>query len=62
MPKIVTEPLEKVTLNLFEKDLKVIRSHYGQGWSERVREVVHEHVLTIKPRQRLTIGDIIDDD
>ena len=37
------EPAKKVTLNLWERDVAYLKSHY-EHWSEKVREVVHDYV------------------
>lgn len=62
MPKIPSEQLEKVTLNLYKRDVEFIRDYYGWGWSERVRDVIRAHVRSLKPKQTLTIADLIDKD
>ena len=45
MPKIAGDPLCKVTLNLYDKDITAIREHFGYGWSEKIRELVHDYVV-----------------
>lgn len=45
MPRMATEPLLKVTLNLFEADVEWFKQRYGQGFSEQIRDAVHDHVL-----------------
>lgn len=44
MPTKSHEPLIKVTLNLYHADLIKLRSRYGHGYSERVREWVRERL------------------
>jgi len=50
MPKIATEPLRKVTLNLFEADVEWYQERYGQGWSEIMRRDIRHHVNHWKER------------
>jgi hypothetical protein len=39
-----TEPLAKVTLNLYAEDLTWMRRNYGIGWSTKVRELLREFI------------------
>lgn len=46
------EPLTKVTLNLFSKDLEQLRVKEGYGWSTWVRNLVRQALTrTIHPRR-----------
>ena len=38
------EPIRKVTLNLYTKDTEVMERWYGRGWTETVRNLVHDHI------------------
>lgn len=53
MPRMATEPLTKVTLNLYLADVEWFKRHYGQGWSEILRTVVRSHVKFHDDRERL---------
>ena len=53
MSNYAEEPLTKVTLNLFTKDLERLRLHYGPGWTKEVRGWV---------RLRLRLADRISDE
>lgn len=44
MPPRSERPLRKVTLNLFATDCDAMARRYGHGWSEKVRDLVHEHI------------------
>ncbi len=35
---------KKVTLNLYLADVQDLARLYGYGWSERVRELIHDHL------------------
>ena len=59
MPKIAGLPLHKITLNLYEEDIKALAHSYGYGWSEIVRELVHEHLKQKRSRHTITIEDIV---
>lgn len=37
------EPIKKVTLNLWEKDVEYLKLHFTH-WSEKVRDLVHDFV------------------
>lgn len=60
MPAKSDEPLQKITLNLYELDVSTLEAYYGRGWSEQVRLVVHEHAFKLsayaKVKQKL--GDL----
>jgi hypothetical protein len=60
MPVRADEPLRKITLNLYEADVLALEAYYGHGWSEQVRQVVHQHVITTSSWQKLrkTLGDL----
>lgn len=34
----------KTTLNLWAYDVREMERLYGRGWSEKVRDLVHEHL------------------
>lgn len=38
-----SEPLTKITINLFTSDLDQFRKRYGHGWSEQIRELVRRN-------------------
>lgn len=60
MPIIPGDPLRKTTLNLFEADVLVLEAYYGHGWSEQVRNWVHQHTQQISGYHKLrrTLGDL----
>lgn len=45
MPRIVLEPITKVTLNLYSRDVDWFRDKYPIGYTEQIREVVRQHIL-----------------
>lgn len=64
MPRIPDEPLRRVTLNLYEADCEFFEQTYGHGWTERVRQHIHNEVVKRKqqaPKARQTIGDLLND-
>lgn len=48
MPARSDDPLRRVTLNLYEADCAKLEAAIGQGWTERVRQVVHQYCETIR--------------
>jgi len=65
MPIRSDDPLRRVTLNLYEADCEWLEREYGRGWTERIRQHIHNEVLTrqLTPlhRVRRTLGDLTDD-
>lgn len=71
MPVRSDEPLRKCTLNLYEADCQWLEQNYGHGWTERVRQHIHNEVHARKavqpalsyntPLTRRTLGDLSDD-
>lgn len=62
MPVRSDDKLRKVTLNLYESDCAWLEEAYGHGWTERVRQHIHNEVekRSHAKHSRLTIGDIAD--
>jgi len=60
VPAKSDDPLQTVTLNLYEADVLALEAYYGRGWSEQVRQVVHAHTSTITGFHKLrqTLGDL----
>ena len=60
MPAKADDPLEKITLNLYESDCSFLRSYVGHGWSEYVRQIVHEKCLGMNEyhKRKITLGDL----
>ena len=44
MPRVPDEPLRKVTLNLYEADVRWMQNRYGQGYTEVIRQALREYV------------------
>jgi hypothetical protein len=67
MPSRSDDPLRRVTLNLYEADCIWLEKTYGRGWTERIRQHIHNEVLArggtqqrYRPTNR-TLGDLADD-
>lgn len=60
MPAKSTDPLKKITLNLFAVDVLALEEYYGHGWSEAVRDLVHQHIQTAMAHRKVrkTLGDL----
>lgn len=68
MPNRSDDPLRKVTLNLYEADCAWLEKTYGHGWTERVRQHIHNEVLArggtqtrYRPVNPVRLGDLADD-
>ena len=44
MPPLSDIPLSRTNLNLFAEDKVAMYRFYGNGWTEKVRDLVHQHV------------------
>lgn len=56
-------PLQKVTLNLFKDNIPILERAYGRGWSERVRELVDQHVGRFRASaQKRTVEQYLEGD
>ena len=42
--RIVLEPITKVTLNLYSRDVEWFKDRYPQGYTEQIREALREHI------------------
>ncbi len=53
-------PLRKVTLNLYDEDVRAAEAYYGHGWSNELRRVWQEHMqsTTSFHKLRKTLGDL----
>lgn len=40
--------LHRTNINLYAEDVEFLKRHYGWGWSERVRDLVCEHVTACR--------------
>ena len=58
MPKHPGPPLRKITMNIFESDALKAEALYGFGWTERLREIIHEH---LNRNMKHTVADMIRD-
>jgi hypothetical protein len=68
MPIRSDDPLRKVTLNLYEADVEWLISAYGHGWTERIRQHIHDEVTERQMRSQpdpiatmnrlMTLGDL----
>jgi len=62
MPPRSDDPLRRVTLNLYEADVQWLIKAYGHGWTERIRQHIHNHVFTQSVHQKVrTLGDLAND-
>jgi hypothetical protein len=41
--RTVSEPITKITLNLYSRDVAWFKDRYPDGYTEMIREVVRQH-------------------
>ena len=41
-------PLHRTNINLYEEDVEWLRERFGQGWTEWIRDLVHETAKSAK--------------
>ena len=61
MPARSDDPLRRCTLNLYESDCQWLEKTYGHGWTERVRQHIHQMVFARQEHKtefRRTLGDL----
>jgi hypothetical protein len=46
--RTVAEPLLKVTLNLYAKDVAWFKRHFESGYQEQIREAIRAHIRYIE--------------
>jgi hypothetical protein len=61
MPVRSDDPLRRVTLNLYEADCVWLEKTYGRGWTERIRQHIHDEVTERSRHRKLVLGDLADD-
>jgi len=52
MPTLEGDPLTKITLNLYTSDVAVLKSVVGEGYTVKIREVIHSYCRTVKQHQK----------
>jgi hypothetical protein len=61
MPAKSDDPLRRVTLNLYEADCLWLATNYGHGWTERIRQHIHNEVVKRQGevrKRKLFLGDL----
>ena len=58
MPPRPDDPLRRVTLNLYASDVEYFIQAYGHGWTERIRQHLHNEVLKRTTNPARTLGDL----
>lgn len=64
MPIRPDAPLRKVTMNFYAEDIEWLQREYGDGWTERIRQHIHNEITARKkpiPQIRRTLGDLLND-
>jgi hypothetical protein len=64
MPARSDDPLRRVTLNLYASDCEWLASTYGHGWTERIRQHIHNEVVKRQgevQKRKIFLGDLADD-
>jgi hypothetical protein len=42
------EPITKVTMNLYTKDVEWFKKNFPMGYQERIRDVIRAHIYYVK--------------
>jgi hypothetical protein len=50
-------PIRKTSINLYEQDCLAMERLYGRGWTETIREMVHEHIKEKRRNYSVEAGD-----
>ena len=50
--RMVLEPITKVTLNLYAKDVEWFKDRYPTGYTEIIREVIRQHIIYTETYER----------
>lgn len=53
MPRYAEAPIHKVTFNMYKSDYEALIETYGRGWTETLREIIHQHVKTLSHEQEV---------
>lgn len=64
MPIRADAPLRRVTMNFYAEDVEWMIANYGAGWTERVRQHIHNEIAARNkpiPQIRRTLGDLLND-
>jgi hypothetical protein len=54
----------RVEVKLFDNDRTTLISHYGSGWTSKIRELVAEHCEELRQGyavDSMTVGDLLDE-
>lgn len=57
MPKIAGDPLTKITLNLFEADVRYLQEYCGDGYTSFIRDIIKREVKQIKLTTHIAVED-----
>ena len=52
------EPITKVTLNLYTRDVDWLKDKYPIGYTEQIREIIRQHILYEKTYGSSDFGDM----
>jgi len=44
------ESLQKITINIYEKDYEAMKTIYGDGYSVKIRDIVRKHLREWRQR------------
>ena len=59
MPRVVLEPITKVTLNLYSRDVEWFQARFPQGYTEEIREALRRHIRYVEMME-LPIDELMD--
>jgi hypothetical protein len=50
--RMVSEPITKVTLNLYSRDVDWFKDRFPQGYTEEIREALRNHIRYVQAVER----------
>lgn len=45
-------PFHRTNLNLYAEDVEFMQRMFGRGWTEQVRDIIHQELKAIKERTK----------
>jgi len=53
--RVVSEPITKVTLNLYSSDVEWLKKKFRQGYTEMIREILRRSIREAKAKEEANL-------